>query len=78
MDTAELRLVAIQEAQFNCDEPFALYHQRLLCTVGAAGHVPCRQPTLARHPGWQKQCLRNTPDLLGDRPPHGLQVLVLL
>ncbi|WP_153810486.1 hypothetical protein [Brevibacillus laterosporus] len=60
LGTAGLRLVATQEARVNCDEPFALCHQRLLCTVGAASRVPCRQPTLARRPGWQKPCPRHT------------------
>lgn len=70
LDTAGLRLIAIQEARVNYGEPFALCHQRLLCTVGAAGRVPCHQPTLARRRGWQKPCPRHTPGRTGDRPPH--------
>lgn len=56
MGTVELQMAAIQRVRVHCDEPFALWHQRLFCTVGVAGRVPYRQLTSARHPGWKKLC----------------------
>ncbi|MCP3779503.1 hypothetical protein NLX74_14015 [Paenibacillus sp. MZ03-122A] len=40
LGTAELMLVAIQEARANCDEPFALYHSAVTLYIGCSRSYP--------------------------------------
>ncbi|MBO3282851.1 hypothetical protein MHH57_03595 [Paenibacillus sp. FSL H7-0442] len=40
LGTAELMLVAIQEARANCDEPFALYHSAVTLYIWCSRSYP--------------------------------------